>query len=128
MANSNGAEEEEKYQEVPRITNEEGREVDSELVNHLRALKVTISYENAWLLATARSVVETAGVDMDYNKALSQGKLSKEVFDNLLSTVPEFTAKRIKMRTRQLLFGISTEELANELSVDEILSMLIGNQ
>lgn len=50
MASSNAtAEEEEKYQEKPRITDEEGREVVSELVNHLRTLEVTISYENAWL-------------------------------------------------------------------------------
>ena len=126
MANPNGAEIEEKYQEVPRITDENGKEVDSELINHLQTLEVTLSYENAWLLATARAVVETARVDMNYNKALRQGKLSKAEFDNLLSTVPELTAKRIKMRTRQLLFNISTEELTDELSINEILSMLIG--
>ena len=126
MANPNCAEEEEKYRELPRITDENGKEVDSELINHLQTLEVTLSYENAWLLATARAVVETAGVDMDYNKALCQGKLSKAEFDKLLSTVPELTAKRINMRTRQLLFDISTEELTNELSINEILSMLIG--
>ena len=126
MANPNGAEIEEKHRELPCITDENGKEVDSELINHLQTLEVTLSYENAWLLATARAVVETAGVDMNYNKALRQGKLSKAEFDNLLSTVPELTAKRINMRTRQLLFNISTEELTNELSINEILSMLIG--
>lgn len=106
---------------VPVVVN-----VCSQVREYLVRLGVENTDANARLLCTARAIVETSGLQMDYKAALCAGKLSAQEFDNMFKNLPKAMVMHIRLRSKQLLYGLSTEDLMATLSDEDIYSLLLG--
>lgn len=89
---------------------------------------IQASDENCKRLATAQAMCEAARVNMDYVEALRTGELpDQDTLDEVISKRDKSVQLQIQYRTRQLLYGIETDELFRHTSWGEMFTMMLGN-
>ena len=117
------------------------KDICHELVEVMERLGFEGNHSNAFLFATSKALsdsgikirgwrknpesgkVETAETDpftAMYNRLIDQGTVNQ-----IIETLVEGERLQVKYRTMQLLYGLSTDEMTECISDDDIMKMLL---